>query len=349
MNGTNGAAHRIRGGLAGGAVLFAATCFALDLPHPEWTGRGLFDKQSVDVGTIEPGVRTNLFRIRNAGAAPLQILKLIPTCPCVKGFAEKTAIATNSEATVIFELNAALLSGSFKRDLWVETDDPKTPRVMLSVTGTVKPLFSGLPDAPASLVADERSGAWTNRYTLAPSQPGLTLGDPQILTDAMQVQVSVETNRHAAGTEYVLTVVAATAQSGKSSARVLFPVSNGTGASLPPAVLTYYAMTGAELSVNPPTLLVYNTGKKVTRRLRVHTSDQNVSADKLAWQPHLKGVDVKVEPSKSKTGLTVVLDISQQAALDLFRQKDTKVTFSYPNHEPAVLALVPTAPDRATP
>jgi hypothetical protein len=263
----------------------------------------------------------------------------------VKGYADKTEIATNDEATITFELNAARLGGTFKRDLWVETDDPRCARILLSVTGTVKPFFSGLPLMPANLVADGKSGVWTNRYTLTPSGTNLLLGAPQILTDAMRVEVSVETNRHDAQTEYALTVVASTSQTGKSGARILFPVSNGTSEPLPPAVLTYYAVTGAELSVTPPTLLVYNTGKALTRRLRIRTSDQNVSADKLAWQPHLKGVGVKVEPTKSKNGLTVVLDISQQAAVDLFKQKDTKVTFSYPNHEPAVLALVPTEAD----
>jgi len=296
--------------------------------------------QTLEVGLIEPCVRTNLFRIKNTGTRPLEIRKLIPTCSCVKGFTDKQTLGTNEEAVITFELNGALLADAFKRDLWVQTDDPSNARLMLSVVGTVRSLLSGLPPMPVRLVAQDARASWTNRYTLTPSDDRLVLGAPQIATNDLLMSVSVTTNRQGAKTEYVVTVVSETAQPGKASGRVLFPVSGGTGAELPPTVLTFFVTTGAELTVTPSTLLVMDSGERVSRRIRIRTFDPHPAAGKLDWAPHVNGLEVHIQPGRSTSGLSVVLEISKEALQELLRQKETKLTFTYPQHKPAVLALV---------
>jgi hypothetical protein len=326
--------------LAGASCLLAATAASGEIRQAERLTVEENGNQTLEVGLIEPCVKTNLFRIKNAGTRPLEIRRLIPTCSCVKGFTDKQTLGTNEEAVITFELNGALLADAFKRDLWVQTDDVRNPRILLSVVGTVRSLFSGLPPMPVRLVAQDARASWTNRYTLTPSDEGLVLGAPQIATNDLLMSVSVTTNRQGAKAEYVVTVVSETAQPGKASGRVLFPVSGKAGAELPPTVLTFFVTTGAELAVTPSTLLVLDSGERVSRRVRIRTSDPHPDAGKLDWSPHLKGLAVTIQPGRSTSGLSVVLELSKEALQELLRQKETKLTFTYPRHKPAVLALV---------
>ena len=106
-------------------------------------------------GTNELGKIANyekkivLFCMKNEGGYPGEIHALVPTCSCISGTVSNKRIGPQEAADIRVVLDASTVhQGAFRRLLWVETNDPESPRIPIVLRGEVLPLVHGLPASP---------------------------------------------------------------------------------------------------------------------------------------------------------------------------------------------------------
>lgn len=78
------------------------------------------------------------FTIRNAGEAPLKILRVKPSCGCTAAGKYPDEIAPGESGKFPFKLNTSRLHGKFTKSITVSTNDPKNRQMQLLLTGEIK-------------------------------------------------------------------------------------------------------------------------------------------------------------------------------------------------------------------
>lgn len=90
-------------------------------------------KRVIDLGVREPGARLTIdFPIRNAGKAPLEITRVVPSCGCmVPRYDRRLLPGAKGVLRVLFD--TAGRHGEFRKNIAVESSDPATPRIVLTL------------------------------------------------------------------------------------------------------------------------------------------------------------------------------------------------------------------------
>ena len=294
-----------------------------------------------DLGKINGSEKkTILFRIKNTGDAPGEILKLIPTCYCITGTVDHVRLGPQEEQDVKVVLDSSLVNGVFKRGVWVETNDPVRPRFYLSVRGEVLPLFHGLPQKPEQFIVAE-GATWTNRFTLGEAEPDLFVGRPIIDTDTnmLRATATVVTNS-LEKMSFTVTLVVTALAPGRHSLLLSLPIEGRPN--LSPMKLTFYTRVGLELKAVPSKLVLSPTDHPLTRSLRLPMTlpETHMDTHVLTWTPQREGVSVQVEHRPRNSYLTVKLTLSPEAVTKLLKEKDAQMTFHYPNYKSVSIEFV---------
>lgn len=126
--------------------LAAGPSFGSDLPKPNSAStvseapspRVEAAEPNYDFGTMQRGAtKSHEFVVKNAGNAPLQ-LEMGPTsCKCTLSDADSGPIAPGESANVNLTWVAKVNAGPFRQTATVLTNDPRRPRLELSVEGEV--------------------------------------------------------------------------------------------------------------------------------------------------------------------------------------------------------------------
>jgi len=284
-------------------------------------------------------------RISNAGESPLNIQDLVPTCNCISGTASQTNLQPKAEGVITLSLNAKLVHDTFKRGVWVVTNDPKNPRILLSVKGEVTPLFEGLPPMPIICRAIDFTVAWTNSFTLTASETNMFLGAPTVRSNNFaQLDVTVKTNT-AEKMSYTITTVIKPQDPELHVATVIFPVIGRPGTQPDPVRLQFQTRVGVELHVSPNRILLNPAGTTAPKRLVIHTTERIADSKWLTWSPAIEGVSISVNPPKGlRSNIALTVNVSDEAAQRLLKETGNKttLTFSYPNHKPVKLSFAST-------
>lgn len=307
----------------------------------------LVGSNSVALGSV-PCYEMKLikFTFRNPGTVPVEITKVMSTCPCVRGFPEQAVLQPNEEKVLTVEFNPTIVHGEFKRGLWVHTSDSRQSRILLTLTGEIAPLFFGLPESPLSFRCSGPGGVWTNRFTLTAAETNLFLGAPAYQkSDKVQLAATIATNAQSKGS-FDVTLVATALAEGRNTVTMEIPVLGRP--SLPPLRLSVLGWIGTELSVMPSQILVFPTEKTQTRHFLVRTSETNVVPSQLTWTPQREGVTVDVRAATPRAGkkpstLAVTVNITPKAAAELLKEKNAQLTLAYPNYKAVPLTFVPQA------
>lgn len=100
---------------------------------------GMGSQVKVNLGTVKAGSKlTHKLHIKNAGVQPLQIRR-IQTTTDIKAAAGKTSVKSGKTADIKLEINNANnAAGTYTRPVTIITNDPKNPRIFVSVTWTVE-------------------------------------------------------------------------------------------------------------------------------------------------------------------------------------------------------------------
>lgn len=88
---------------------------------------------------------TATFTIRNEGSHPVTITKLDSTCSCLSVTSDQKVVSPNGEATVTAVFDISKLVGESQKTIFVDTDDPVTPRKTLGVEVKIPPLIEMSP------------------------------------------------------------------------------------------------------------------------------------------------------------------------------------------------------------
>jgi len=318
----------------------------------------------VDLGSI-PNYEYQLvkFVFRNPGTMPVEIQRVVSSCPCIRGYPQTAILQPKEEATINVELNGTAVHAAFERRVWVETSDKKQPRITLTVRGDVRPMFNGFPESPYAFRVRDVNATVTNRFTITATETNLFVGVPSVFgsNSVMSATASFAAKNAADKTNasYDVTLVMTSRAAGRRSVFLDIPVQGQGRTNLPPYRLTITGYVSTELRLSQTQELVVPPGEGNTllRHLRIRLSESDANPALLAWSPQREGVSIttavapKPKPLNGKkekepyTSFLVTIGITSKAAAQLIAEKDSVLTFSYPNYKPSALHFVTSLPE----
>lgn len=181
-------------------LLMAGSVFAQQ-PAPKI----ICDKPDFDVGFAEPNsVVNHEYVIRNAGETTLELKNVRASCGCTIAKTSANLIKPGETATITASLNLAGRNGRQDKHVIVESNDPATPTLILTLRCTVREDYSFTPANlnPGSIRGDqpvEFSVLFTNttpnpiRLTKANVLPGGLTAEVQAMTEGFCYRVHVKT------------------------------------------------------------------------------------------------------------------------------------------------------------
>jgi hypothetical protein len=105
------------------------------------------DHPTEDLGEVKPNTQyTCRFSFKNVGAAPLTIKTVLSTCSCSTAKLEKNEYAPGESGTVIVQFKSLPVEGSVIKYLHVLSDDPETPRSLLTIKAAVAVPWDVVPE-----------------------------------------------------------------------------------------------------------------------------------------------------------------------------------------------------------
>jgi predicted small lipoprotein YifL len=91
-----------------------------------------------DLGQVQQKPLETTYTVRNGGVQPLEIARVYTNCDCTTASVDSKALAPGEETTLRVAMDPALLDlyGNIRREIILETNDPRTPvaRAVLKVT-----------------------------------------------------------------------------------------------------------------------------------------------------------------------------------------------------------------------
>lgn len=83
-----------------------------------------------DLGKVPQKVLETTYTIRNSGNSPLKISKVYTSCDCTKASVDRSEIQAGETTILHVRMDPALLDlyGNIRRDIFIDTNDPKTPQ-----------------------------------------------------------------------------------------------------------------------------------------------------------------------------------------------------------------------------
>ncbi len=83
----------------------------------------------IDMGKMPQKHMETTYTIKNAGSEPLKISKVTTSCDCTKASVENSEVAPGATTVMHVTMDPALLNlyGNIRRDIVVESNDPKNP------------------------------------------------------------------------------------------------------------------------------------------------------------------------------------------------------------------------------
>lgn len=287
----------------------------------------------VQLGTIADCIITNVpFRLVNTGNAPVKIVRLIPTCSCITATSSSTNdVPPGGEVVVRVTMDPRTVHGAFDRGLWVCANDTDSPYLELKLRGTVAPLFSGLPDDHVFLKLEELGRPYTNRFTFTANVPGLSLGQPQVVTNSsgLTVSLSVAPNQ-GENPRYALTVITTASVLGRHVLVIQMPVLGRDGVA--PLLLRFRGMASSSLTAIPQEIgLTLGSQPQTYRVILRGGRNAKLSPSRLEWEPKMEGVRVNCVAGRSDNEVLVRIEVSPEAAETLYlSKKNATILLSVP-------------------
>jgi hypothetical protein len=99
-----------------------------------------------DFGTVSKGDKLSwTFEVKNTGNADLEILGARPACGCTVAEFDKV-IKPGQTGKIVSVVDTANFSGPISKPVAIETNDPRTPSAMLTISAIVKPFVNIHPE-----------------------------------------------------------------------------------------------------------------------------------------------------------------------------------------------------------
>jgi hypothetical protein len=106
----------------------------------------VFDQPDYDFGAVEQGGKIHhVFAFANRGGATLVIEKVETSCGCTAALASAKEIPAGGRGEVSAEFSSSGFRGQVRKEVYVYSNDPATPKATLNITGTVQVLIEVSP------------------------------------------------------------------------------------------------------------------------------------------------------------------------------------------------------------
>ena len=143
-------------------------------------------KKSWNFGTFEAKEKqTATFVIKNAGDAPLKLLKIRTTCGCSEVKKERDELKPGESGKITASIKSNGITGPFSKNFYVQTNDPKQRLLCLVMTGKALPLFEIKPKDSIYAGRLKAGKEWKREFIIVEKQldgknPSLEYGAPTV-------------------------------------------------------------------------------------------------------------------------------------------------------------------------
>jgi len=119
-------------------VALIAMAFAANADGP----KAIATPEKADFGSYQANeLKQADFKIENHGDSELKILKVNKTCGCAEVSVQNMSVAPGASTEVKVEILPESLSGSFAKNIFLETNDPSNKLLQIQVAGNAAPLY----------------------------------------------------------------------------------------------------------------------------------------------------------------------------------------------------------------
>jgi hypothetical protein len=261
-------------------------------------------KRVIDLGVREPGPTLAIaFPIRNAGSAPLEITRVVPSCGCMVARYDRR-LMPGAKGAVRILFDSAGRHGPVRKNIAVESSDPRNPRIVLTVQVTLRRAVEVSPGETITLPMNE--GAPTQGEILLRSHEKAPLSITRVSCSLPGAQTrllsAAEVAQRVADEPAACRVVQLTIPAEASRAAFEATVTIETSSPRRPRIpVQVTGVPRAAVSVNPPHLYFGNvartSGEPVMRIITLFRPRGGVRVTGVeATDPHLT---LRVEPDPS--------------------------------------------------
>lgn len=141
-------------------------------------------KATVDFGTYPAKERKEAFyKITNKGKGILKIGRIRKTCGCAEAKIDKKEINPGETGTLKTVVLGDSIYGSYRKNVYVESNDPKQRFLTLTVAGKAVPIVTIKPkeNIYAGFIPAEKE--WKQEFHLLATESGIKLLEPILQTD----------------------------------------------------------------------------------------------------------------------------------------------------------------------
>jgi hypothetical protein len=104
-----------------------------------------------DYGTVSAATSpANAFVLKNTGTHTVTITRVRASCGCVASAATKKIVAPGEQTEVKVRVSLAGRSGPQRKTVFVQTDSPETPQLLLEIVGVAQRAAAGQVTAPVT-------------------------------------------------------------------------------------------------------------------------------------------------------------------------------------------------------
>ena len=144
--------------------LFAALAAFCNLAVAGEAPRLKFEQMVKDFGAVEQlETLTGSFKFKNAGDSVLKMRQPSSNCGCTVPALRKDTLSPGETGELEFTWKIGLSRGSLQRTITVESNDPQTPQVVLTIKADSKQTYEV---APASLMANVPAGGRKGDFSI---------------------------------------------------------------------------------------------------------------------------------------------------------------------------------------
>lgn len=213
---------------------YYSTFLLLFIFHAHLRGAGttvpevfIVEKSHVALGAYSAKERKEAFyKIKNTGGADLVIKKVRKVCGCAEAAMDKSLIKPGETGLLKVVILEDSIYGSFCKNVYVESNDPKKRFTTLKISGTAVPLLKIKPKKNIFAGTIPVGKTWTQEFLLTATQDDVQLAQPVTSKDVpVQVDVKQQDNR----TFLITAKITPAKKPGRFKCIIKIPVENPAG------------------------------------------------------------------------------------------------------------------------
>lgn len=139
------------------------------------------DVKRIDFGTYPANIeKHHVFKLTNTGDDTLKILNIRQTCGCSKAELAIDELEPGKSTDLSLYIKAESVAGPYSKNVFVQTNDPKTRYLMLSLNGNSVPLVTVKPKDKIYAGTLKPSSEWKQEFILELTQNQVEFGTAQL-------------------------------------------------------------------------------------------------------------------------------------------------------------------------